>query len=179
MDKNIAENTMDHIPPKQPTPEKILFAWKAAARPFKKRSREFYSTVGVITLLLSVILFIAREFLLIGVILSLAFIGYALSSVPPEKIKYAISNKGIRMGTAFYSLDMLGRFWHEDKWGQKVLMVEHFGGLPSVIMMVVSEKDVKKTTEILSDYLVKQKPEPTPVDKMANWLQEKVPLESE
>ena len=57
----------------QPEPEQSLYSWKAPARLYKKRSREFYSTVAALVILLSVILMFAKEFLLIGVILALGF----------------------------------------------------------------------------------------------------------
>jgi len=163
----------------QPEPEKTLFSWKGAARPFKKRSREFYSTVGVIVLLLSVILFFAREFLLIGVIVSLAFIGYVLASVEPEDIVYKVTNKGIRIVDKYYFFEYMGRFWFEEKWGQRLLMIEHFGGFPTVVVAVLREKSQEKgLMGILKEYLIFQKPAPTAMDNMAKWISEKIPLES-
>ena len=163
----------------QPEPEKTLFSWKGAARPFKRRSREFYSTVGVIVLLLSVILFFAREFLLIGVIVSLAFIGYVLASVEPEEIVYKVTNKGIRVVDKYYFFEYMGRFWFEEKWGQRLLMIEHFGGFPTVVVAVLKEKSQEKgLMGILKEYLIFQKPAPTAMDNMAKWISEKIPLES-
>jgi len=159
-------------------PEKKLLTWTAPARPFRKRSREFYSTVGVIVLLLSVILFFAREFLLIGVVLSLAFISYALASVPPGNIEYTISSKGFYSGTIFYAFAVLGRYWFEDKWKQKLLMLEHTGGFPGVVTAVL-DGNQEKAEKVLGEYMLLQKPAPTPIDNAAKWLSDKVPLETE
>jgi hypothetical protein len=46
----------------QPEPEKELYGWSAPSRPYKKRSREFYSTVAALVILLSVIFMFAKDF---------------------------------------------------------------------------------------------------------------------
>ena len=74
-----SENTM----PDPPDLNEVLLFWKSPSHPFKKRNRLFYQTVAAITFLLVVIVFFLREFILIGVILSIAFVVYAISSVPP------------------------------------------------------------------------------------------------
>lgn len=168
------------VPQPEDVVEKELFSWEAPARPFRKRSREFYSTVGVIVLLLSVILFFAREFLLIGVVLSLAFVSYALASVPPGEITYTLTNKGIYLGTIFHPFAILGRFWFEQKWKQDLLMVEYLGGFPNVLTAVLTKsKDKDEVEEILKEYMLLQKPTPSPMDKAAEWLSKKIPLETE
>jgi len=163
----------------QPEPERNLLVWNAAERLYKKRDREYYTTVGVIVLLLSVILLFAKEFLLVGVILSLGFVSYVLASVPPGKIKHRVTNKGIRTGKKLYRWNALGRFWFETKWKQTVLNIESLFGFPGKLVMVMDEKDKKHINETLSKYLVKEKPLPTLLDKAAKWIQEKVPLETE
>jgi predicted DNA-binding transcriptional regulator len=82
----------------QPEPEKDLYSWTAPSRPFKKRNREFYTTIATLVILLSVILLFAKEFLLIGVILSFGFVSYVLATVPPGKVSHRLTNKGIRTG---------------------------------------------------------------------------------
>ena len=101
MSENKEDKKQERVLRPEEVSEKELLGWRAAVRPFRKRSRDFYSTVGVIVLLLSIILLLAREVLLIGVILSLAFISYALASVPPGEVEYKLSNKGIYIGTMF------------------------------------------------------------------------------
>jgi hypothetical protein len=161
----------------QPEPEKELFSWTAPERLFKKRDREYYTTVGVIVLLLSVILLFAKEFLLIAVILSFGFVSYVLASVPPGVTKHRITNKGIRTGKNFYRWGELGRFWFVKKWKQLVLHVENAARFPGQLVMVIEEANKEKIKEILSRYLINQKPEQTLLDRAAKWLQKKVPLE--
>ena len=163
----------------QPVPEKTLYAWKAPARHFKRRSREFYTTVGALVLLLSIILFFAKEFLLIGVILAMGFVAYALASIPPETIEHVLTNKGVRTAGNFYPWIYLGRFWWDEKWHQPHVDIETPGKVPTSIILLVGEGKREEIDAVMKTYLINQKPTPTWFDNAARWLQEKIPLESE
>jgi hypothetical protein len=163
----------------QPEPEKTLLTWQAPSRPFKKRNREFYTTVGALVILVSVILLFAKEFLLIGVILSFGFVTYVLATIPPETFTHSFTNKGIRTGGKLYLWYTLGRYWWETKWHQKMLHIEAPGQFPGRLTFLLGQTDKKDLDSILTKYLVHQKPDPTWFDKASKWLQEKVPLETE
>jgi hypothetical protein len=163
----------------QPEPEKELYGWSAPSRPYKKRSREFYSTVAALVILLSVILMFAKEILLIGVIVAFGFVAYALASVQPDTISHTITNKGIRTLGKFFPWIWMGQFWWEEKWRQTVLHIRVPAQFPGELILLLGEGEKEKIEEIMSKYLIKQKPEATWFDKAAKWIQEKVPLESD
>lgn len=162
----------------QPVAEKTLYSWQAPARLFKRRSREFYTTVGALALLLSIILMFAKEFLLIGVILALGFVSYVLASVPPDEVTHTLTNKGIRTGDKLYPWETLGRYWWLEKWHQSYVNVEAPGRLPSSIILLEGDGAKEEISRVIKTYLIMEKPRPTWFDNAAKWLQEKVPLES-
>ena len=86
--------------------EETLFTWKSPSRPFKKREKEFFTTIAAIVFLLAVILVFVKEFLLIGAIVALSFVAYVLATIPPEVVEHRISTLGI---------DSVGHFnkWEE------------------------------------------------------------------
>ncbi len=158
--------------------EKVVLKWKAAARPFKKRNREFFTTVGAIVILVSVILLFVREFLLIAVILSFAFVSYVLASVEPEEAEHIVTTRGVRTGGRFFRWDDLGRFWFEAKFNKKMVVIETLVSFPGRILMLVDKKEEEKLKKVLNKYLLNETPEPTFLDKSADWLSNKIPLES-
>lgn len=162
----------------QPEPEKELYTWEAPSRLYKKRNREFYSTVAALVILLSVILIFAKEFLLIAVIMALGFVAYALASVEPDLITHTITNKGIRTTNRFFSWGIMSRFWWDEKWNQKTLHLETPGQLPGQLVLLLGKGNGTEIESVVSKYLVKDKPAPTWIDKTSKWLQEKVPLEA-
>jgi len=158
--------------------EEELLRWKAPARLFKKRDREYYTTIGAIVFLLVVILLFIKQWMLIAVIVAFAFVSYVLAAVQPEEVEHVVTSKGIKTGGKTYLWGDLVRFWFEEKWKLKMLVVEVKKGFPARLMMMLSGQDEKELEEALSDYLKMEKPESGIVDKAAGWLSEKVPLES-
>lgn len=163
----------------QPESEKTLYSWKSPSRVYKKRNREFYSTIAALIILLSVILLFAKEFLLIAVIMSLGFVSYVLASVEPHTVAHTLTNKGVRTHNKLYLWAAVSRYWWEKKWNQETLHLEVPGQFPSNIVMLLGQGDKKSIEGIVSKYSVKDKPAPTWIDNATKWLQEKVPLEAQ
>jgi len=162
-----------------PPPAKDLLGWEAPARPFKKRNREYFTTIAAIVFLVSVILLFVKEWLLIGVIIALMFVSYVLATVEPEKVKHKITTRGVFTGDKNYKWDDLMQFWFSDKWGHEVLNIKTLRNFPPQLQMLLGSLDKKQVRDIVEKYLPYEKPEKNTLDKMANWLQEKVPLESD
>ncbi len=156
--------------------EEDLVKWIAPSRPFKQRDRRFFMTVLTIALLISLILFFAGQVLPIAVVIAVAFLGYVLSVVPPEDVTYKITTYGIRIEDELYYWNELGRFWFEEKYDDQLLKVEvaRFPNRLTIVLRDTREDDIRT---ILSEVLPEEKPKDTPIDKAANWLQEKIPLE--
>ena len=157
-------------------PEVDLYIWDSPSRPFKHRDREFYSTIAVIVFLVSLILLFAGQFLLIAVVVSMAFVSYVLASVPPDNVAHRITTHGVHTGTQFFFWEEMGRFWFETKYKHDLLLVE-ISKFPGRAIMLVDPAEKMKVRTILTKYLIQQTPLPTFLDKAADWLQEKVPLE--
>jgi hypothetical protein len=160
----------------KPLIEETVLSWRAASRPFKKRDRQYYTTVAAIVFLISLILFFAGQFLPIAVVVSIGFLSYVLSSVPPEQIEHKITTYGVRLDQNLYYWEEMGRFWMEEKYGQPLAHIE-IGRFPGRLTLVLGELTPQELRAILSEVLLEEKPKPTLYDKMAQWLQEKIPLE--
>ena len=160
-------------------PLKDLLVWRSPARAFKPRNREYYTTVAAIIFLLSVILLFLREWLLIGVIISLGFVAYVLSSVPPEQVENKITTRGIISGGKRYDWTLLYRFWLSQKWGNEILNIETRIAFPRRLMFLLGNTNKEKVKNIVEKYLLLEKPEKNFVDKAGSWLQKKFPLETQ
>ncbi|MCB9813273.1 MAG: hypothetical protein H6772_02600 [Pseudomonadales bacterium] len=160
----------------KPIPEEVIFEWKATSRPFKKRNKQYHTTVITIALLLSLILFFAGQILTIAVVISVVFLGYVMSTIPPHEIENKLTNYGIRTENNLYYWEELGRFWFEKKFDETLLFVE-VARFPHRLTLVLGEASEDTLTEILSEVLLKQKPALTSTEKFAIWLKKKVPLD--
>lgn len=163
----------------KPNLNETLLAWKGPSYPFKKRDRIFYQTVAALTILLIVIVFFLHEFLLIGVILSVAFVVYAISSVPPVDVEHKITPLGFENAGRLFHWAELYSFWFEDKWGYKSLIIQTRLNFPSQVRAVVNDVTEEKVKEIISKYLLfMEKPPRSWVDNTSDWLSQKFPMES-
>lgn len=170
--------------PLQPQPEYLHLEWVADSRVATKRTPQYYSSLAVIVLLVSLILFFAGQTLLIFVLLAFLFISYVLSSVRAEDVAHQITTYGIRYrGEKLYYWEQLGRFWVRNNRGHLEMHIEaptHFGN--ELILLPANDRSPSPVTvqdmiDVLSMYLIYEEPIPSQLDRWVMWLQEKFPLE--
>jgi hypothetical protein len=168
---------MEVIPSKE---LKILYTWKAPSRSFKRRDKEFWTTVISIVFLVGLILFFVKEWFLIAAIISLTFVYYVLSTVEPEEVEHKITNRGLIYAGQTYAYENISQFWFSEKNDQKVINFELVGGgLVGRITLMIGSGEQGKIKEILLKYLIEEEVKPNFLDNASKWLAEKVPLESE
>lgn len=159
-------------------PEKIILEWSAPARPYKTRSREFYTTILSIAFLLGVILLLLKEFLLIGVIIAFAFLSYVLATHKPEDVKHQLSSLGIRTDNKLYEWDKFTNFWLKKQWDQEVVICKTVAALPGVILLVIDPGKREEIVKTIGDKIPLIKPDDSFVDRASKWLGNKIPLET-
>lgn len=173
------ENANQQPEPKEgalKTKEELLFHWVSPARPFKKRNREFFTTIAALGFLIGLILFFIDGVLPVAVVLALVFLVYVLASVEPEQVEHRITNKGVVFAGKRYAWDELGRFWFTQRFGNDLLIVEIFK-LPGRLEIVVAPQDMLEIRKHLEPRLEFEKVAPDFVDKAAGWISKKVPLD--
>ncbi len=160
---------------------KTLLTWEAASRPFRKKDRSYYTTLGIIVILLVLILLLAKEFLLIGTILALAFVSYVLAFVPPHDVKYRISTQGVTIGDDFYFWHLLDAFWFKEKENHKILIIQTKFRFPSQLMLVLDSQEggEEKIKKLVARFLpFVEVPYKSWMEKWTEGLQKNFPLEN-
>jgi len=159
-----------------PKTEEVYAAWSSPSRLFKRRDREFFVNILAIVFLLSVILVFIREFVLIATVLSIVFLIYVLSTVPPEEVKHRITNMGIESAGHFYRWEEVADFWFEEQWGQNLLVLRFFMAPRFTILLADQNKD--KIRQSLAQHIpFREQPDRSWVDNAAIWISEKIPLD--
>jgi hypothetical protein len=175
-DINNAADTEDH----KPKELKVLYSWQAPIRPFKRKDRQFWTTVGSIVFLIGLILIFIQEFLLIAAIIALTFVYYVLSTVEPEMAEFKLTNRGLYYVGTNYDWESINQFWFSNKGDQRMVNFQLKSiGLTSRISILIGDGNEKTIKEILLKYLVEEEIKPGFMDKAADWVQKKVPLEEE
>lgn len=162
----------------KPINEEIVVEWSSASRPHKQRQKQYFTTIAIFVFLLSLILFFLSQFLLIGVVMAVAFLIYVLEVVPPTMVNHQITTFGIRVENNLYYWDELGRFWFTEKYGQPMLHVEA-GRFPGRLTLMLGDIPENEMAVLLSEVLIQQRPQPTLFEKAADRLQQLIPLEND
>jgi hypothetical protein len=155
-------------------PERDLVVWTAAARPFKRRDREFYITILAIAGIVGLILFLVEGFMPVVLLVSLIFLFYVLSTVEPEAIEYRITNKGIKIAGKLTEWRVLTRYWFSRRFDSELLIFEEatIPGRMETVLDVTKKEEIKKALNL---YLKEEEAPPSFLDKVANWLTKKLP----
>lgn len=156
--------------------EEVYVSWESPSRLFKKRDKEYFTNIGAIVFLLSIIFVFAGEYLLIAAVLSIVFLIYVLSTVPPEPVKHKVTNLGIESAGHFYRWEELVDFWFEHQWGQTMIVARPMFGSRIIILLGTVSPDTVRTL-IAKHIPFREQPEKTWVDNAASWLTQKIPLE--
>lgn len=154
--------------------EKDLYKWMAPSRPFKRRNRDFYVTAVAIASLIGLIMFFIDGFMPVLLIISIVFLYYVMSTIPPEDIEYKITSQGLKMADKLTEWPMLGRFWFTNRFGSELLVVET-ASFPGRLEMVVNKTDKDQITKVLSKHLTHEEIPASVLDKASNWVSKRMP----
>jgi len=159
-------------------PLKVLYFWNAPARPFKERDKQYFSTIFIMIFVISLILVFIKEFLLIGVVLSITFVYYVLSTIPPEKIDHKITTKGVVYAGTSYPWENLISFFYTEKFDKTILNINTKERFPGRMFMLIDLKDKTAITKILSKYVEEvETPKESVAEKLAAKASQKLSLE--
>ena len=118
---------------------KTLLSWTAPGRPFRKRSKQFYLTALLIALLIDIILFLFSQYMLMFVVASVVFLGFALTSVPPKNFHYKISSEGVTIEDNFHLWQELYDFYFRRLEGDDTLHIRTQAFLPGEIILTLGD----------------------------------------
>jgi len=176
-EEKIKEKVIDRVI-EDTNEEKVLCEWTAAERAFQKRDKDYWITAIAILVLVSVILIFIKEFFLIIALVSLLFLYYVLSAVPPGETKYKVTNRGVYMGETVYYWDILEKFWFSNSQSSEMINFGTVLRFPRAITLVINEKDKEKLKELVIKKIPMIENSPNFVDKLTKWFANRLPLEN-
>lgn len=164
---------------RKPIPEQTLVEWDAPARPFRKHKKQFYRMVIFIALLICLIFFFAQQILPVAVVISVAFLVYVSSVVPPHDLHYKLTNYGLYVDKDAYAWYEMLRFWFDEKAGQQVLNIDivRFPNRLTLVLLPNQTPSQEDFTLVLSEVILQEKAPLSTFEKVSQWLEEKIPLE--
>ncbi|CAN5126995.1 hypothetical protein BH11PAT3_BH11PAT3_3240 [soil metagenome] len=161
------------------TDVKTLLSWRAPGRPYRQKGKEYYLNALVILLFIEVIIFLFHWYLLMLAVLSLGFLSFALSSVPPREFYYRFSNQGIMVEDRFFLWSELYDFYFSKKDGSEMIHIGTKAYFPGEILLMLGDMPKEHIKQVLLKYLpYREYVKPTFTDKAGDWLENNFPLEN-
>jgi len=155
-----------------------LLEWTAPGRPFRKRGKQYYLTSLLIVILVEIILFLFSQYMLMLVVLSLLFVAFSLSSVPPHDFKYRVSTEGITIEDHFFLWQELYDFYFKKREGVDVVHIRTHSYIPGELTLTLGITDREHIKSILLPYLpYREVTRQTFMEKSGDWLAKNFPLE--
>lgn len=155
-------------------PERDLVTWTAPARPFKRRDRQFYVTVFAMAGIVGLVLFFAEGAMPVILIVSLVFLYYVLSTVPPEDVEYKITSKGIKVSGKLTEWPYLTRFWFAKRSGSEILIFETLL-IPGRIEFIIKDDMKEKLKKEISAHIPYEEVPAGSFDRVTEWFAKFLP----
>lgn len=169
-----AEKKEQEVKPVKQEPERDLAVWTAPARPFKRRDRQFYTTIIAIAAIVGLILFLVEGVMPVILLISIIFLFYIMSTVEPEKIEYKITTRGIKIGDRRTDWNLTNSFWFSKRFDSDLLVIETFF-LPGRLELVINPADKDQIRKAIVTYIPEEETSPSSLDRAANWFAQKLP----
>jgi len=157
---------------------RTYLSWNAAGRPYKKHSAEYYINAFLITMAIEIILFLFSQYLLMALVISLAFLIFALAVVPPHKLYYRVSDQGVRVENHYFIWEELYDFYFTKNSGQDIIHIRTKAYLPGELTIILGDIPIQQVKTVLLNFLpFREYVNPTFTEKAGNWLEKNFPLE--
>jgi hypothetical protein len=112
------------------------------------------------------------------VILSLAFLAFALAIVPPHIFYYKITSEGIRIEDSFFIWDELYDFYFTKHNGIEVVKIGTKAYVPGELTIILGDITAQQIKAALLPFLpFREYVHPTFTQKAGDWLEKNFPLE--
>lgn len=153
------------------------FVWVSPERAYKPKDFNWILNSILVLLLIVAVLLFLREFVLIAVVLAITFLIYVLGTVPPRDVEHKITTEGLVIGDHSYIWDELAEFWFEEKYDQKLLIVETNLRFPPRLVVLLADQDPEDIKHFLVSYIpYREKPIKNWVDNLSKNLERKLSL---
>lgn len=172
------ENSPAHELDLHPNDVKTLLEWAAASRPYKKRQKAYYINILLLTGTILIILFLFSQYALMLVVISFAFVSFALASTPPQNNHYRVSTEGIVMDDHFYLWQELYDFYFKKRFGEDILHIRTKNYFPGeLIMMLGGISKEKMRTTLISFLPYREVVRSSYAERAGEWLLKTFPLD--
>jgi len=131
-----------------------ILEWNAPEHEHKERSSDWFWSVGIISIAISIVSIIIGNIIFGILILVSAFSLALFINRKPEDTHVLVNEKGIQDNKIFYPFETLSEFWIDTEHPHKKIILESKKALmPLIVVPIGDEVDTNKLRSHLENYL--------------------------
>ncbi len=139
----------------------LIYSFKTEEFEHQDKGPGWYVTVGAVALLFcAYFYYVSKDWFGIITLVILAGLVMYFAAQKPKEIEIQISDKGINIGTAYFSYNSLKRFWIAEHLDVPELHLESTAYLNRYITLMLKEQDPNQISEILVQFIPETEAEP-------------------
>jgi hypothetical protein len=120
-----------------------VYTWHAPDRVYTERTSTWYIVVAFVACFSIVVAFLLGNWPSILAICAIIILVYVLNVIPPNTIKLAVTNRGIRIEEELFLWNDIEYFWVSERSGQLVLNI-HLLNQAGRVVALIGSGDVNK-----------------------------------
>ncbi len=134
-------------------PEKTLISWSAPEFVYYEKSPQYYYIAGAFIIILVFLMVYLKQWMTVAAIIITAIVLYIYSQKKPQVLKYGITNKGINIGTRYYSYIQLKSFWLIENPSSTCIHFEPTKRFSLPIIAQLGDLKLEKVKKVIKKYL--------------------------
>jgi hypothetical protein len=158
--------------------EKVILSWIGKSKPGGDGDVKIKPVLMVLGILVAIILIFAREWMMMWVLVAGVFYYYATRKSEAMDVEFIIFNKGMSAFGKKFEWKDFTRWWWEESFMKKVLVIEVVGGLLGRLYIPVDGAKSGEIEKLMNKYVLYDKPKETWTDQLWKWVKEKFPLDN-
>jgi hypothetical protein len=156
---------------KEPPLPVLPIKWRSVEYEDRPKTNDWYWYLASATLLLLIVAFLMKNFLLGAFVLIAAFTVGLLASKKPKEFEFSIEAGGIKIDKKIYPYEELKYFWiNYDPPRKKELIIESGKILTPHIKIPLADTDPNVVREALLNFVEEKKIEESLIENLADWL---------
>lgn len=151
--------------------KKEVIRWQAPEYEFRKKTADWFWSVGIITLALALSAVFLKNFLVVLMIILGGFSLALYGARKPKTVSFEINPRGIVVGKRIYYYDDLKSFWiHYDPPEKKELAAESKKTFMPHIKIMLGDTDPEEIRRYLLSFLKEEKIEESLMETISRML---------
>jgi hypothetical protein len=158
--------------------DNVLLSWKSGMHIYSVAGLTVSPTVMVLAMLIGMVLLFAQEWMLLVLMASMIFLGYAWKKSVPNEFEVVLTTQGVRVFGKLYLWTDFSSWRWTTRQGKRIIALVNVDPKVMTLYLPTEGVEEKRVDEIFRERLDYVEPTQGLVDKTEKWFKDKFPLDN-